>query len=629
MEQRYLARSYRDNQSALMFGLINWKGRNLPIKPLPPTIEQSDHVLGDPGAAIALVEYGSYACPHCRAAHARIIDLRDEFGDRLVHAFRHRPLNGNRLAVEAAELAERAGARGQFWKAHAALMTRSEQLTSDDLEQIAQDLGIPGPDTGEGRKAARKVQKDAKSAAANGAHLTPTFFINGRRYDGPWDDVSFADAMLGALGYRVRSAALDFVNWPPSSGILLFLATLLALLVSNSVYAAGFESLWQQEFGFFWSSGDFAMSALRWVNDGLLTIFFLLVGLEIKREFTVGHLAKRQYAALPVAASFGGMIVPAALYLIAIPSGLAQGWGIPIGTDTAFCVALIAMMGQRVPIELRIFLTAAAIVDDIGAILIVALFYSKGLDPTFLLAAAAVVAILAALNRAAIYRLTPYLLLGLILWLFIFLGGVHATLAGVLLALFIPTRPPPDYSALVSQTDAIVAAEISQGTDMRHSFSTGAMRAIDAIYDRMESPAARLLRIVEIRSSYVVLPIFAFANAGVTLTPGLFDGRSELAAAIILGLVAGKPLGLLSFSYLAVASRVAAKPSAFGWRHVFGAGCLAGIGFTMSLFIAGQSFADPADYAAAKVSIFIASALAAGLGIAVLWRAGNPSVDSA
>ncbi len=269
----------------------------------------------------------------------------------------------------------------------------------------------------------------------------------------------------------------------------------------------------------------------------MLTIFFLVVGLEIKREFTVGHLASRRLAALPVAAALGGMAVPALIYLAIIPAGVWQmGWGVPIATDTAFAVALIAMMGTRVPIELRIFLTAAAIVDDIAAIIVVALFYSTGIDLGFLAAALIVTALLYALNRAAIYRVAPYVLLGLLLWFFIHEGGVHATLAGVILALFIPTRPPPNYRGLLAQVDAIFSAEAEhRGEAMRPALSTPALRALDAIHDRMESPADRLLRYVELRSSYIVLPIFPLANAGVVVSAEALAGRGELAAAILAG----------------------------------------------------------------------------------------------
>jgi len=599
-----------------------------PAERLEPALDSAkDHVLGAADAPITLVEYGSYACAYSRAAHDRIVELRDQLGDRLLYAFRHRPIPGNELAGPAAELAERAAEQGTFWKAHVALMTKSESLRHEDLEDLARELDLPPPTAAARKRAARRVRLDKKSAAASGVQITPTFFINGRRYDGPWDDVSFSDALIGALGYRVRLATLAFVNWTASSGIVLLAATLLALFLSNTAWAPALAAFWRTELGLNWDGGGFALPLIRWVNDGLLTIFFLVVGLEIKREFTVGHLSTRELAAMPIAASIGGMAVPIAIYLLLIPPGLwTRGWGVPVGTDTAFAVAIIAAMGQRVPIELRIFLTAAAIVDDIGAILIVAVFYSHGLDWAWLGAAVAVIAALAAFNRAAVYRVTPYAILGVVLWLCIHEGGIHATLAGVLLALFIPTRPPPDYPALMAQADAIIANETARGPEeMRHRLSSRAMRAIDAIYNRLESPADRLLRHVEVRSSYIVLPIFAFANAGVTIVPGLIEGHAGLVLAIFAGLVAGKPLGIVGGSYIAVRAGLARKPDAYGWDQVVGAGLLSGIGFTMSLFIASQSFAVPSDFDAAKLAIFMASAVAALLGVSALWLAAARS----
>ena len=259
------------------------------------------------------------------------------------------------------------------------------------------------------------------------------------------------------------------------------------------------------------------MPLIDWINHGLLSVFFLVVGLEIKREFTVGHLAGRRAAALPIAAAIGGMVVPASVYALLIPAGgWAQGWGVPMATDTAFAVALIAMMGRRVPIELRIFLTAATIIDDIGAITVVALFYSAKIDIGYLAAAAGCVALLAFLNYSRVYRVAPYLLTGVALWAFIHAGGVHATLAGVLLALFIPTRPPPNLNSLMAQANAIIAVEARHCDEvLRHGPSLPALRMLDTIHDRLESPADRTLRHVAPRSSFLVLPVFALANAGV------------------------------------------------------------------------------------------------------------------
>jgi NhaA family Na+:H+ antiporter len=592
----------------------------------PPVDNHRDHVLGLTGADITLVEYGSYACPYCRAANESIAEVRDRLGDRMRYVFRQRPLANNDLARRAAELAERAEP-DQFWQVHIALMTRSETLTDDDLVAIAADHGLnrTDDDNEKVQRAKERVQADEASARASGASVTPSFFINGRRYDGPWDESSLSDAMLGTLEHRIRSAALNFVSWGPSAGVLLLITTVLALAVTNSPLGPAFERLWEQDFGLRLGNAEFHLSLRHWINDGLLTIFFLVVGLEIKREFTVGHLANWQSAALPIAAAVGGMVIPALLYLSIIPAGpWSHGWGVPMATDTAFAIALIAMMGPRVPIELRVFLTAAAIVDDIGAILMVAAFYSGALEFGYLAIGGGIVVALAFLNQSKVYRLLPYMTLGIVLWGCVHAGGLHATLAGVLLAVFIPTRPPPNLKALMTQADVILNTETQHGGEvLRHGPSWPVLHALDDIYERLESPADRLLRHAGARSSYLVLPVFALANAGVAITTEAWTGHEALLLAIMAGLVIGKPVGLISASALAVLLRLGVKPDAYSWRQLSGAGALAGIGFTMSLFIAGQAFAVPADFAAAKIAVFSASVLSAVIGVAVLWNASR------
>jgi NhaA family Na+:H+ antiporter len=595
-----------------------------------PVDETRDHVLGPSTAPITLVEYGRYACPHCRAANDRIAEVRSQFGERLRYVFRHRPLTGSDIARRAAELVEAADDPERFWDAHVALMTRSPTLTEDDLAAVADQLALAQLDPEQAAERARRakaaVDADAESARASGARFTPAFFINGRHYEGPWDESSFADAMLGSLGHRVRTAALGFASWAPSTGVLLLLASVLAVALVNGTLGPAFEALWHTSFGLQLGAASFSMSLLHWVNDALLTVFFLVVGLEIKREFTVGHLASRRSAALPIAAALGGMLAPALLYLLAVPRGpWSMGWGVPMATDTAFAVALIAMLGSRVPVELRIFLTAAAIVDDIGAIIVVAIFYSGALRPEWLAGAVAVAGMLALLNRSAVYRVSPYLLLGVALWFCVHEGGLHATLAGVVLAVFIPTRPPPDYKTLMMQAESILTDEASHGGEqLRQGPSAPALRALDAIHDRLESPADRMLRNVAPRSSYFVLPVFALANAGVLLSTDVLRGHEPLMLAIGLGLVVGKPLGFVGASALAVKLGLAEKPAAYSWRQLAGAGALGGIGFTMSLFIAGEAFPSAADFAAAKLAVFAASLASASLGVALLASAPGP-----
>lgn len=596
-----------------------------------PVDPARDHLLGPVEAPITLVEYGGYACPHCRAAHDRIAEVRDQLGERLRYVFRHRPLAGNELGRRAAELVERIEPPEKFWPAHVALMSRSLTLVEDDLRAVAREFGVTDDHASDSEaslhRARTRVAEDERSARASGVRMTPTFFINGRRFDGPWDESAFADAMLGTLGHRVRTAALEFASWAPSAGVLLLLASLLAIVLTNSNAGASFNGFWEQPLGISFADAGFGLSLKDWINDGLLTVFFLVVGLEIKREFTVGHLASRRSAALPIAAAVGGMVVPASLYALTVPDGSwSHGWGVPMATDTAFAIALIAMMGSRVPVELRIFLTAAAIVDDIGAIIVVAVFYSGDLRLDYLSVALAVAGALVILNQSRVYRTSPYLILGAVLWACVHAGGLHATLAGVVLAMFIPTRPPPDFKSLSMQADAILSGEASRGSEAyRRGPSEAALRELDAIHDRLESPAARLLRNAGPRSSYIVLPVFALANSGVVVTADVLQGREALVSGVVIGLVLGKPLGMVMAALLAVQLGAAVKPQEYSWRQLAGAGALAGIGFTMSLFIAAQAFPDADDFSAAKMAVFVASILSAVVGTMLLWNAKVPA----
>ena len=343
-----------------------------------PVDNADDHVLGAPDAELTLVEYGSYACPRCRTANEEVGKLRDRFGERLRYVFRQRPLENNALARRAADVVETAGDEEEFWRAHVLLMSRSAALTEDDLNAACSEIRLDelGEEEREAREqaAVARVDRDIASARASGVTFTPTFFINGLRYDGAWDQHSLAEAMLGSLGHRVHTAAVSFGSWAPSSALLLGLVTVLALLLSNSALGPAFDHFWHTPLSLGFGGETFSLPLLEWINDGLLTLFFLVVGLEVKREFTVGRLAQPRVAALPIAAALGGLLVPALLYLAIAPAQWRLGAGVPMPTDTAFAVALIVMLGSRVPIELRVFLTAASIVDDIGTIAEVAVF---------------------------------------------------------------------------------------------------------------------------------------------------------------------------------------------------------------------------------------------------------------
>jgi NhaA family Na+:H+ antiporter len=593
---------------------------------LDPAVDLSrDHWLGEENSELTLVEYGNYARESCHAAHEVVAALRDRFGSRMRYVFRHRPAGEKNNAHRAAELAEFAHlTTGKFWPVHDALMKQGPDFTTDDFEKIANQFNLPSRD-GENAPvyavAKARVQEDVQSAKRSGVLITPTFFINGRRYEGPWDENTLAEAMLGTLGHRLHAATVDFIRWAPSAGFLLLAMSILAVGLANSPLGSAFAALWITPLGVRVGNGDFTLPLLKWTNDGLLAIFFLFVGLEIKREFTVGRLSTLRSGALPVIAAFGGIALPIVIYLLIAPPGpMAAGWGVPIATDTAFAVAIMVLLGARVSVELRIFLTAAVIIDDLVAIGVIAIFYTEAINPNYLIASVLVTGLLVAFNRSGIYGPLPYAVLGVVLWVSLHEAGVHATLAGVILALVTPTLPPPNFRALLAQAEAILQAESKRAGEalMRHGPSEPALRALDAIHGRMESPADKLLRSIEPWSSFCVLPIFALANAGVILSLDVFHGHSRLMLAIILGLVVGKPLGIFLASWLAVRFRIAVKPNEYSWRQLAGAGALGGIGFTMSLFIAGQAFPDVADFAAAKIAIFIASIVAGVIGTLIL-----------
>ncbi|HEU5148315.1 MAG TPA: Na+/H+ antiporter NhaA [Chryseosolibacter sp.] len=586
----------------------------------------NDHIIGPDNAKITLLEYGSYASFASAAAHEVVASLHTRFGDQMRYAFRHLPAHDNNTARNAAIVAEYLSLHSiDFWDVHNEFMVQGDDLSNEGINKLVkEEFGIDlsaSKNDSRWSEAEKKVANDLETARRSGAFISPTFFINGRRYEGPWDENSLAEAMLETPGHRLRRATVDFVRWGPSSGIALLTMVLLAFILANSPVGEKFEALWQTPFGFQIADGTFELSLLQWINDGLLTLFFLVVGLEIKREFTVGRLSTRRAAMLPLAAATGGIIFPALLYVFVVPSGyLTMGWGTTISTDTAFAIALIVFLGKRVPIELRVFLTASAIVDDLVAILIVAAFYTSEIQLSYLIASAVVTLMLIILNRSGFYRPLPYALLGFVLWFVLHEAGIHATLSGVILALFIPTRPPGNLSALTIQTQLILRTETAFNKNFEHHGpSHRALAMLDEIHDRIESPADKLLRSVEPVSSYIVLPIFALANAGVIISGDTFEGNWQFMLAIILGLVVGKPLGVFVGAWLASFMKIADKPSSYSWRQLLGAGAIQGIGFTMSIFIASLAFNEE-DFPAAKVAIFIASFVAAIVGTIILWR---------
>lgn len=365
----------------------------------------------------------------------------------------------------------------------------------------------------------------------------------------------------------------DFLKSGMAGGIILLGCVVISLLIANSSAGPAFEKLLATEWG---PSEHLRYSLLAWINDGLMAIFFLLVGLEIKRELVEGELSSPKKAALPILAAVGGAVVPALIFtFLNRGTPTAQGWGIPMATDIAFALAIITLLGKRVPASLKIFLAALAIVDDLLAILVIAVFYTTELHFMYLLYAAGLVALLVVFNKAGVKKLYFYLIPGLFIWYFIHHSGIHATIAGVLVAMTLPTTP-----------------------------------------DATESPLEKLEHLLLKPVNFVIMPLFALVNTNIRfdeeMTGGLF---TPLGLGIILGLVIGKPIGISLVSRLAVKLGISALPEGTGWSHIFGVGLLAGIGFTMSVFISILSFAGhELPLSQAKFSILLASVLAGILG---------------
>ena len=373
---------------------------------------------------------------------------------------------------------------------------------------------------------------------------------------------------------RITKFFKEFFSNSQSSGILLVFCVLISLMIANSSASAGFQSFLDQ------SWGPYSVSV--WINDGLMAVFFLLVGLEIKRELLDGELSNFKNASLPILAAIGGMLVPAVIFtLFNHGTEYSKGWAIPMATDIAFSLAIISMLGKSVPSAVKVFLAALAIVDDLGAIVVIAIFYTDEIHWNYLLYSGIIVAILAVLNFLKVKKHIFYLIPGCVLWYFMHHSGIHATIAGVILAFCIPASKADNEEA---------------------------------------SPLEKLEHFLHIPVSYAIMPIFALANTNITFKEGMVDGLfSNFGYGIVFGLILGKLIGINLFSFIAIKLKISSLPDKSRWVHMIGAGLLAGIGFTMSIFIALLSYKDNQDLQdSAKFAILTASVLAGFLGYLLL-----------
>jgi NhaA family Na+:H+ antiporter len=406
-----------------------------------------------------------------------------------------------------------------------------------------------------------------------------------------------------------------FIESETSGSVLLFGATVVALVWANSPWSASYFALWKLplQIG---RRPLLSMDLHHWIDDGLMVLFFLVVGLEIKREIVKGELASFRQAALPITAALGGMILPAILYFTLNRSGPgARGWGIPMATDIGFAMGVLALLGKRIPSSLRVFMLALAIVDDVGAILVIAFFYTPKISLSGLAVAGGllVVLVVIALRQAPI---SVFLVVGICFWAAVLNSGVHATIAGVILGLIAPIQPKFRPEVLADSAEPLLRNFRAQISSQDKSSAEATLTELDQLLRGTDSIAERLERTLHPWVCYLVLPLFALASAGVNLSTEKLKLAisSPIALGIVLGLVVGKAVGITAFSFLAVRSKIAGIADGLTWAGIAGVGILAGVGFTVALFISGLSFGDETLVATAKVAVLVASLAAGSIG---------------
>lgn len=429
-----------------------------------------------------------------------------------------------------------------------------------------------------------------------------------------------------------------FINTEAFGGLLLLVFAAAAMIWANSTWSDEYFDLWHATFRIGTPEFHITLTVQHWINDALMAIFFLVVGLEIKRELLVGELASVSQAAMPALAALGGAVVPALIFVaINLGSDGVHGWGIPMATDIAFALGVLALIGSRVPLSLKIFLTALAIVDDILAVLVIAVFYTSEVNVAALIGAAAVLAALAIANRRGVRMLLVYLILGILLWLLVLESGIHATVAGILLALTIPAGTRIDPTAFLDKAERILGRFERESLEHRSVLSDARMQEdiqeLENTINDVEAPLQNLEHALHPWVAFAIVPLFALANAGVNLDVNVGDVLSDkVTIGIVAGLVIGKQIGITLFAWLAVRFGPARLPEGVTWAHIYGVSCLGGIGFTMSLFVSDLAYGGGELLDSAKIGILGASIVAGVLGWLVLryWalREAQSSTDS-
>lgn len=422
----------------------------------------------------------------------------------------------------------------------------------------------------------------------------------------------------------------NFIKEESWGGIILILVTIIAVIWANSGFYDSYKYLWYElKLGFSVGSFELKGNLHHWINDGLMAVFFFMIGLEIKREVLAGELSTLKKASLPIVAAVGGMIIPALIFVVFNYNNpeYINGWGIPMATDIAFALGIMSLLGNKVPTNVKIFLTALAIADDLGAILVIAIFYTESINMAELLNAGIFLIILVGANRLGVRRTTFYAVVGLLgVWLSFFYSGVHATIAGVLIALTIPVKPKVSEEQFIDRIYGLIGKfkKAKPNTSMLLSQKqTHLMSEIERLGVDTNTPLQKLEHALHPITAFIILPIFALSNAGVRIEGNFFGLLFHpISLGIMAGLVLGKALGISIFSKLMVKLKWSTLPEGVQWRHVYGASFFAGIGFTMSIFISGLAFVQDEYIQIAKVGIFGASILAAVIGV-ILFNINN------
>ncbi len=415
-----------------------------------------------------------------------------------------------------------------------------------------------------------------------------------------------------------------FLQVQASGGILLFIFTIVALVWANSPFAQSYNELWQTNITVGFGAYQLEKPLLIWINDGLMAVFFFVVGLEIKRELLIGELSSFRQASLPIIAAIGGMIVPAAVYLYFNRGTVAQnGWGIPMATDIAFSLGVISLLGKRVPFSLKVFLTAFAIIDDIGAVIVIAVFYTSTLSIAALAVGGAFFLVLIACNILHVRSPFVYILFGIAMWIAFLKSGVHPTIAGVLIAFTIPAKARINSEEFLNRGKSILGeleSSLEHGVRVRPSgILNSAIFGLEDASEKVLAPAHRIEHNLHPAVAYFIMPVFAFANAGVTIGGDLLGALVHpVTLGIALGLFLGKQAGIFLFSWIASVIRIASLPSDSNWRQMYGIGCIGGIGFTMSLFIASLAFGESELLINSKIAILVASFFSGIAGYLIL-----------